>query len=146
MVRRAVWSAIAAVLLASSPFAAAESVSVPSGWKIVAEANGDLTGDGRADRVIIIQEQDPSKRLKHDGLGSPELDTNPRHLVVFQGTPQGYRQIAISTTLIPTEGDQESPCLADPIEDGGIEIKQGKLKVTLHYWLSCGSRCPCRLA
>ncbi len=43
-------------------------------------------------------------------------------------------------STLPTEGDIESPCLADPLgETEALSIQKGVLKIHLHYWLSCGS-------
>jgi len=41
--------------------------------------------------------------------------------------------------LLPSEHDEEVPCLADRLDGGGVSIKRGNLVIELHTWLSCGS-------
>ena len=52
-------------------------------WKTVQQISGDLNGDGRADKVIIEQQQDPRKIIKNENLGAPKLNLNPRRLTVL---------------------------------------------------------------
>lgn len=101
-------------------------------------ASGDLTGDGIRDVVMVIRGADPALIIHNDQLGASELDTNPRRLLVYAGSAQGWRQIAVSNGFIPPAGSEDSSCLADPLAEGGIEIARGVLAVKLHYWLSCG--------
>lgn len=112
---------------------------VLAGWTIEASASGDLTGDGISDTAVVIRRVDPKLIIHNDRLGQQELDTNPRQLLVFERTPQGFRQIAVASKLIPPAGSKESSCLEDPLAEGGITIARKVLSVTLHYWLSCGS-------
>lgn len=131
-----------AMLLAwlSVPAQAADlSALVPQGWKLDYSAEGDLNGDGLSDAAIVIRGQDPAKIVRNEGLGASELDTNPRQLLVFLRQGQGYRLAAANRDWLPPAGNSDSPCLQDPLEDGGIGIKNGRLTVVLHYWLSCGS-------
>ena len=59
-------------------------------------------------------------------------------MVLFK-QPNGYQLIASNHSL-PTEGNLDSPCLADPLgESEALSIQKGVLKIHLHYWLSCGS-------
>ncbi|MDO4695036.1 MAG: hypothetical protein Q4A62_10555 [Eikenella sp.] len=126
--------------LLSAPAQAADlSALVPAGWKLDAGAEGDLNGDGRADAAIVVRGQDPAKIVRNEGLGASELDTNPRQLLVFLRDGQGYKLAATQPNWLPPAGNAENACLQDPLEDGGIAIKDGRLTVTLHYWLSCGS-------
>ncbi len=139
--RSSVWAALA--LAGASP-AVADSTDadiarfVPAQWKSVHIQRGDLTGDNIPDVVLLVQGTDPAKRIHNDGLGEALLDTNPRRVIVLQGLANGFRQIAASERLVPAEGNAESRCLADPLEDGGITIRNRLLKVDLNYWLSCG--------
>lgn len=112
---------------------------IPVGWKLDASANGDLTGDGIADAAIVIRRADPKRVIHNDGLGTPELDTNPRRLLVFARTVSGFSQIAAADHLIPPAAREDSVCLEDPLSEGGISIRKHVLAVNLHYWLSCGS-------
>jgi hypothetical protein len=112
----------------------------PKGWRVILDTSGDLTGDKKPEAVIVVEEQDKSKIIGNDRLGNQTLNTNPRRLIVLTPTTTGYRQIQSVGGFLPSEGDAESSCLADPLmENGGIEIKKGVLIVTLNYWLSCGS-------
>jgi hypothetical protein len=110
---------------------------VPTGWKLVDSNTGELTGDRFDDAVILIQQNNAVKRIKNDDMGQPELDLNPRRLIVLSGTVSGYRLLAASHKLIPPAGSEETPCLVDPYQ--GSAIARNTLTVTLTYWLSCGS-------
>jgi hypothetical protein len=113
---------------------------IPKGWRVIFDRSGDLTGDKKPEIVIVIEEQDKSKIINNDRLGSQTLNTNPRRLIILTPAAKGHRQIQSVEGFLPPEGDAESSCLADPLmENGGIEIKKGVLIVTLNYWLSCGS-------
>lgn len=111
---------------------------IPKNWKIIKTVTGDLNRDGLNDTVIVIEENNPENLIANAGLGSDVLNTNPRSLLVLFKTAQGYQLIS-KNDLLPSENDAESPCLADPLEDGGMSINKGILKINLHYWLSCGS-------
>lgn len=111
---------------------------VPEGWRLERTVTGDLDKDGIADAVLVLQEVDPLKRVHNKGLGAPELDTNPRRLVVLLKSPDGLRKVAETSRFLPPENDAQSPCLADPLAEGGVRIERGLLFIDLHYWLSCG--------
>ena len=111
---------------------------VPQGWTVLETATGDLNRDGKIDAALIIQQNNPNNIKSHEGLGSDRLNLNPRKLLILFQTAQSYQLITENDSL-PTENDEESPCLADPLEDGGMSITKGLLKINLHYWLSCGS-------
>lgn len=115
---------------------------VPAKWKIIAEAKGDLNKDGLVDVALVIEKTDPKNFISNaDRLGRDILNINPRMLMVlFKQNNGKYLLAARNTGFVPSENDDESPCLADPIgETGGIEIKKGVLIVSFQYWLSCGS-------
>ena len=112
---------------------------VPAKWKILEKVQGDLNADGLADLALIIENTDPKNIVTNENLGSNQLNTNPRQLLVLFKTSTGY-QLASSNSSLPTEGDVESPCLEDPLGDGeALSIEKGLLKIGFHYWLSCGS-------
>ncbi|WP_151980552.1 hypothetical protein [Acinetobacter guerrae] len=111
---------------------------IPKHWKIIETVRGDLNRDGKEDIILVIEKNDPKNILSNDGPGSPELNTNPRTLLVLFKTTHGYQLISTNPYL-PSENDAESPCLADPLEEGNIKISKGILKINLNYWLSCGS-------
>ncbi len=114
---------------------------VPKGWKVISESTGDLNKDGMADKAIVIEDTDAKNIITHDGLGQNILNLNPRVLLVlFKTKANSYRLAVKNSGFIPSENDEESTCLADPLmQEGGIRIEKGLLKVSLQYWLSCGS-------
>lgn len=126
-------------LAAANPQATTYQSFIPKNWKVLEKAQGDLNHDHLADLALIIEDTDPKNIVSNDNLGSSKLNLNQRKLLVLFKNNQGYQLIATNTSL-PSEGDIESPCLADPLsENDPLEIKNGLLKVNLHYWLSCGS-------
>jgi len=109
---------------------------VPHGWKIEREARGDISGDGRADLAVVVREQDPSKRLSHNGFGASPLDTNPRMLIVALGSVDGFVLADENHSLIPRH---EIPTMSDPFgEDGDVAIANGALKITLFHFMNAG--------
>jgi hypothetical protein len=118
--------------------AAAVADFVPQGWCLEAREEGDLNGDGRPDVVLVLRQQDPSNVVSHtDGLGENPLDTNPRILAVaFARAEGGYTLALQNHALIPRH---EVPTIEDMLEEGGVSIQRGGLRVTLHFWANAGS-------
>lgn len=114
---------------------------VPTGWKIVQKAEGDLNNDGRSDVALIIENTDPANIKANDGLGVPSLNLNPRHLIVaFQNKDKAYDVQTTQKQFIPSANSAESPCLQDPLAEAEpMNIKNGTLRINMRYWLSCGS-------
>ncbi len=112
---------------------------VPSGWKAIGVAQGKLSAKSNGDAVLIAEENDPAKRKVNDDMGNPSINVNPRRLIFLTKAQQGYRQTHSYDGFLPTEGNAQTTCLADPLEEGGIDIAKNVFSVTLHYWLSCGS-------
>lgn len=115
------------------------STFVPDKWKILEQIEGDLNKDKLSDVVLIIEDTNPDNIFQNENLGSSIINTNPRYLLILFKTEKGYVLQEINKTFLPSEGDVESPCLADPLMDGGIEIKNGSVVLALNYWMSCGS-------
>jgi hypothetical protein len=115
---------------------------VPKGWKIIATTKGDLNKDGAEDIAIVIEDTKKANFKKNTGMGSPELNLNPRQLLILfknKGT-DAYSLIAKADSFIPEANDEENPCLADPLlESGDVTINKGLLVVEFNYWYSCGS-------
>ncbi len=141
MAETAFWCFGAALIgiAATASAAIGAAPAAPAGWKLVSSVAGDLTGDGKADLVQVIQRTDPKLVIRNEGMGTDELDTNPRRLLIFARVGAGFGQIAAVDDFIPPAGDAETPCLVDPLDEGGIVIARGVLSVDLRYWVSCGS-------
>lgn len=107
----------------------------PTGWTVEAKAEGDLDGDGRSDAAFVLRAADPKNVLKNEGLGSPELDTNPRALAVALGRPDGYALVTQNATLIPRHVD---PVMDDPFGDRELTIERRAVKVSLAVFMSAG--------
>jgi len=115
---------------------------VPSGWKILAEAKGDLNKDGLVDVALVIENKDPKNFIvDKERWGGDTININPRYLLVaFKKANSLYELVAKNTTFIPSENSQESPCLTDPFgQEGGIEIAKGLLQIHMQNFYSCGA-------
>lgn len=135
-------TALLALSLLSFQAQAADSQQlVPKHWKVLQKAEGDLNKDGLKDIVLIVSDTNPKNVIKNDALGSPELNINPRHLIIaFKNNAGGYDLKLTQKSFIPTEGSEESPCLEDPLtESKAMSIRNGVLRIQLSYWSSCGS-------
>ncbi len=113
---------------------------VPPGWRLEAQARGDLNGDGKADLAFVLHGTDPKNVVANpDGLGVDSLDTNPRILAVAFARAAGYELALENHALIPRRTD---PVLEDPFDGvaaGGLEIARGTLRVRLGVFASAGS-------
>jgi hypothetical protein len=112
---------------------------VPAGWKLILTAAGDLDRDGISDAVLVLEQTNPANLKPHEGLGTSVLNVNPRRLLILLKTSDGYRNILSRDDLLPSENSEVSPCLDDPLQEGGISVSSGKFIVELRAWLSCGS-------
>ncbi len=113
---------------------------IPKGWKLIAHKSGDLNRDGLDDAVLVAEQTDPAKlRKNNESLGASTLNLNPRRLIILFKTPNGFRTILDRDNLLPSEHNEDVPCMADRLDGGGVSIKRGNLAIGLHTWLSCGS-------
>jgi hypothetical protein len=118
------------------PKAAKAEDFVPKGWKLHIAEHGDLNQDGEKDVALVIQQTDKKKIIRNDGYGADELDTNPRVLLIAFKRGNAY-ELVLKREKMPSQNDAEMPCLDDPLE---LEITaKNTLKISLRYWLSCGS-------
>jgi hypothetical protein len=119
------------------PAAAASAEGfAPRGWRVEAQASGDLSGDGRADLAIVLRMNDPANVLANDGLGDNPFDTNPRILAVALGVPGGgYRLAAQDHRLIAR---RDYPTQSDPFGDAELAIAGGSLNLTVRLFLNAG--------
>ncbi len=112
---------------------------VPTNWKILKQAEGDLNKDKKNDFVLIIENTDSANILQNENLGSTFLNTNPRYLLILFKTDDGFELKELNKTFLPSENDVDATCLMDPLSEGEIHIGNGAFQLSLHYWLSCGS-------
>jgi hypothetical protein len=110
----------------------------PQGWIVEAKAEGDLNADGKSDVAFVLHQADTKNVLKNEGLGSDEVDTNPRILGVAVARPGGYRLTVQNATLIPRHVQST---VDDPFseEAGDLAIAKGSVKVGLHFFANAGS-------
>lgn len=106
---------------------------VPSGWTLIGK-----TAEGKS-AVLMIEQNDPTKRIKNDGLGAEVLNTNPRQLIFLSLDGARYRKTGSAENFLPPENSADSPCLLDPIEGRDLTLKKGVLTIRMQYFLSCGS-------
>jgi hypothetical protein len=91
----------------------------------------DLNGDGRADKVLLLREQDPAKRHAREFRPDEPMDNNPRMLAVLLAQGGGGFALGVANhTLIPrwTEPTEDDP-LFEADED--VVIERGTLRVRL---------------
>jgi hypothetical protein len=113
---------------------------VPPGWRLEAQAKGDLDGDGKADLAFVLHGTDPKNVVANpDGLGVDSLDTNPRILAVAFARAAGYDLALENHALIPRRTD---PVMDDPFDSvaaSALEVARGTLRLRLGVFASAGS-------
>jgi hypothetical protein len=111
---------------------------VPAGWRLESKVAGDLNGDGRADVVLVLRDNDPHNIIDARSQGGPEkFDTNPRILAIaFADAAGGYDLALENHTLVgrTTEPSAQDPLDPNGVQAGGVEIKKGTLQVTVGYF------------
>jgi len=109
----------------------------PAGWAVEAQAEGDLNADSVADLVFVLHQTDAANVIKNtDGLGVPEIDTNPRMLAVAFRNGDLYALALENHALIPR---YDSPTIDDPFDkEDGLAIARGAFSVTLHLFANAG--------
>lgn len=111
---------------------------LPMEWRIEIQKSGDLNGDGREDVALVLRGLDDRNVIDMRVQGGPEeYDTNPRILMVAFANPAGGYDLALENhTLIArtTEPSAQDPLDPNGVQEGGVEIKNGTLKITLGYF------------
>jgi hypothetical protein len=111
---------------------------VPMEWRIETQKSGDLNGDGRDDVALVLRGLDERNIVDMRGQGGPEnYDTNPRILMAaFANQAGGYDLALENHTLIArtTEPSAQDPLDPNGVQEGGVEIKNGTLQITLGYF------------
>lgn len=107
---------------------------VPAGWTIEHLVHGELNGDGRSDMALVLRQADPANVIRHDGLGSNPLDTNPRLLVISLADGGGYAVLAENHTFIPRH---TRPNLEDVLQRPPA-IANGVLSIRLEQSANAG--------
>jgi hypothetical protein len=110
---------------------------VPKGWKIIAQATGDLNKDQQPDIAVVLQCADTAYIVRNQSFGVDSLNTAPRILAVLFRNKQnnGYALAVQSNHFIPRH---DHPTMDEPFAGIGID-KNGVLSIDTHFWYSMGS-------
>lgn len=110
---------------------------VPGGWRLEQAHEGDLDGDGRSDMLLVLRMHDPANVIARDGGDDAGFDTNPRMLAIAFARPAGgYRLVLQDHALIPRADNANADEYLDG--DDAVAIRDGRIFVRLHWWLSMG--------
>jgi len=106
-------------------------------WKVLKSATGDLNNDGAKDLAFVIQDTNPANFEPNDGLGSKEINLNPRKLAIY------FWDKKTKTYKLELKSDQfivlrDVPTMDEPLGDLLI-TKEGNLQIDFHFWFSAGS-------
>ena len=107
---------------------------VPPGWKLIRALHQDVNKDGRLDLVMVLKGLDPACVVPTELTPEP-MDTNPSLLIVAFGTEGGYRLHLANSNVVPRRQD---PYTDDPLETGGLWIRDGVIRLRLAHWRSAG--------
>jgi len=107
---------------------------IPTGWKILSTASGDLNGDGYKDVAFSIESPVEKKYVSKDGSDSDTLQINPRVLGIYFGKRNGkFKKKLQSNTFII---NRNTPNMDEPFK--GLQIlPNGDLQIDFYLW-------PCR--
>lgn len=110
---------------------------VPRGWLLEIQKSGDLNNDGRRDLLLVLRENNPENIIEPDGLGENPLDTNPRILAVAFKKPGGGYVLAMQNHTVIARHVESN--LSDVLENGGVAIVRGNLRVDTQFFANAGS-------
>ncbi|WP_149276314.1 hypothetical protein [Pareuzebyella sediminis] len=107
---------------------------IPTGWKILSKAMGDLNGDGYEDVAFAIESPVEKKYVSKEGSDSDTLHINPRVLAIYFGKRNGkFKKKLQSNTFII---NRNTPNMDEPFK--GLQIlPNGDLQMDFYIW-------PCR--
>ncbi len=116
--------------------AASAEAFVPRGWRLEAQASGDLDADGVRDLALVLRQADPADTVRLPELDEP-FDTKPRILAVaLRETANGRFVLNVENhRLIPRH---VNPSQEDPFEASDLRIERGVLKVGLSLFMTAG--------
>ena len=116
----------------------AQSISnfIPSKWKLLASAKGDLNGDKNDDIAFIIQYQDSVSIEKIEFEEIDTVITQPRILILafFNSILKKYELIEQSNSFIL---NHDNPNMDDQFQN--ITIKKGVLRIDFAIFMNMGS-------
>jgi hypothetical protein len=111
---------------------------VPSGWKLLSHAVGNLDQDSTEDAVLVLEEDNPNKRSDTlIGNTTQRSNYNARRLTILIKATSGHRKIVDTDKFLPSQNRESDPCSLFMLK--GIEIHHEKLIVSLHHEFACGS-------
>ena len=123
----------AAIQTALAGKTVAEGAVVPRGFVKVAQAKGDLTGDGADDLALIVRRAAKKKRAK--ASADEQSDGVPQAVLIFTGDKAGKYTLWKLGASHFTDGG------ANLMEEGGVglfQIKKGVLTIASDVSMSMG--------
>lgn len=104
---------------------------IPTEWKILSKASGDLNRDGFEDVAFAIQSPVEQMHGYKDGFDSDTLNTKPRILGIYFGKRNGkFKKVLQSNTFII---NRDAPTMDEPFK--GLQIlPNGDLQIDFYVW------------
>ena len=102
---------------------------VPAGWRILAQAQGDLTKDGVEDVAAVIERAEPAEHVPGCDKWRDRSSAAPRTLIVLTADGSGGFRLAAENRTIVLRAD-EGGVMGDPFSS--LEILRGTV-VLQHY-------------
>ncbi|HCX25112.1 MAG: hypothetical protein CMB80_14760 [Flammeovirgaceae bacterium] len=109
---------------------------IPSGWRVLSQASGDINQDGYPDLAFVLQNTLEENFEYNDGLGIDTLDLNPRVLGIYFGTAdKSFEKVLQSNEFIII---RDVPTMDEPFDELQI-LENGDIQIDFHFWYSAGS-------